>query len=61
MAYTTLEVERQDFNPNDYNLFHQGYQSLRLFHLKKEIYEIACLSNKVFIYYNDSELVLKLK
>ena len=61
MAYLTLEVFRQDFVEYDYDKFHRGHQSLRLFHLKKEIYEIACLSNKVFIYYNDSELILKNK
>lgn len=61
MAYLTLQVFRQDFIPTDYSLFEKGYQSLRLIHLKKEIYDLACLSNKVFLYYNDSELILKLK
>lgn len=61
MAYLTLQVFREDFNSNDYNLFEKGYQSLRLFHLKKEIYDIACLSNKVYLYYMQSELVLKMK
>ena len=61
MAYITIEVFRQDFNENDYNRFHNGHQSLRLFHLKPEIYKLACLSNKVFLYYNGSELILKNK
>jgi hypothetical protein len=61
MAYLTLEVFRQDFDPYKYNLFHRGHQSLRLFHLNKEIYELALKSNKVFLYYNNSELILKNK
>lgn len=61
MAYLTLQVFRQDFKEAYFNHFEKGYQSLRLFHLKKEIYDLACLSNKVFLYYNDSELILKLK
>jgi hypothetical protein len=59
MAYLTLEVERQDFDPNKFDLFQRGHHSLRLFHLKKEIYKLALKSNKVFIYYNGSELILK--
>ena len=59
MAYLTLEVFRKDFDEREYDLFHRGHQSLRLFHLKKEIYEMALISNKVFLYYNGSELILK--
>lgn len=59
MAYLTLEVFRKDFDEREYDLFHRGHHSLRLFHLKKEIYEIALKSNKVFLYYNGSELILK--
>lgn len=59
MAYLTLEVFRRDFDEREYDLFHRGHQSLRLFHLKKEIYELALKSNKVFLYYNGSELILK--
>lgn len=59
MCYITLELERQDFDPNKFDLFQRGHISLRLFHLKKEIYELALISNKVFLYYNGSELILK--
>ena len=57
----TLELFKNDFDSHKFNLFEKGHQSLRLFYLKKEIYEIALISNKVFIYYNGSELVLKNK
>lgn len=59
MCYITLEVERQDFDPYKFSMFQRGYISLRLFHLKKEIYDLALRSNKVFLYYNGSELILK--
>ena len=59
MAYITIEVFRKDFNEREFDLFHRGYQSLRLFHLQKEIYDLALRANKVFIYYNNSELILK--
>ena len=61
MAYITIEVFRKDFNEKDYDLFHRGHQSLRLFHLNKEIYDLALKANKVFVYYNNSELILKNK
>ena len=61
MAYLTLQVFRQDFKEAYFNHFEKGYQSLKLEHLKEKIYELACSSNKVFLYYNDSELILKLK
>lgn len=61
MCYITLELERQDFDPHKFDLFQRGHISLRLFHLKKEIYELALISNKVFLYYNGSELILKEK
>ena len=61
MAYLTLEVFRQDFKEGFFNHFEKGYQSLKLEHLKEKIYELACLSNKVFIYYGNSELILKNK
>lgn len=61
MAHLTLEVFRNDFCSRDFELFEKGIKSLRLFHLKKEIYELALRSNKVFIYYGGSELILKEK
>jgi hypothetical protein len=57
--YIEMEVHRSDFNSYHFGLFERGIQSLRLEHLGKEQYEMALICNKVFIYYNDSELVLK--
>lgn len=59
MAYLTLEVERKDFIPGLWDTFQRGHISLTLLHLDKEIYKLALKSNKVFIYYNGSELILK--
>jgi hypothetical protein len=61
MAYITIEVFRRDFKESFYNHFEKGYQGLKLFHLKPEIYKLACLANKVFLQYNGSELILKEK
>ncbi len=59
MAKLTLELDRNDFCPDKFDRFEKGYWSLKLDHLKKEIYELALISHKVFIYYNGSELILK--